>query len=254
MATLLVPIPATDFDPTEAAVPWQILASLGHRLVFATPDGTPGQADPRMLTGQGLGLLAPILMADANGRRAYEAMARSEAFRQPLRYADIKTRNFDALLLAGGHAPGMRPYLESTLLQTHVAEFFAQDKPVGAICHGVLLAARSRDKAGQSVLSGKTTTALTRLLEMSAWAATCTWLGRYYRTYAECVEGEVKRALARPSDFIKGPPALRRDSPGNLQPGFTVLDGRYLSARWPGDAHRFGTEFGKLLGSSAPRS
>jgi protease I len=252
MATILVPIPATDFDPTETAVPWQILAPLGHRMVFAAPDGTPGQADPRMLTGRGLGLLAPILMADANGRRAYEAMARSEAFRQPLRYEDIKTGDFDALLLAGGHAPGMRPYLESNLLQTHVAEFFAQGKPVGAICHGVLLAARSRNKAGQSVLSGKTTTALTKLLEMSAWAATCTWLGRYYRTYDESVEDEVKRALARPSDFVRGPPALKRDSPENLQPGFTVLDGHYLSARWPGDAHRFGTEFGKLLTSKTP--
>lgn len=47
MATILVPIPATDFDPTETAVPWRILAALGHRLVFATPDGAPGRADPR---------------------------------------------------------------------------------------------------------------------------------------------------------------------------------------------------------------
>ena len=251
MATVLVPIPATDFDPTETAVPWQILAALGHHAVFATPDGAPGRADPRMLTGQGLGLLAPLLMADANGQQAYEAMERSDAFRQPLRHQDIRSSDFDALLLPGGHASGMRPYLESVLLQARVAEFFAQGKPVGAICHGVVLAARSQGSAGRSVLWGKTTTALLQLQEMAAWAATCTWLGRYYRTYSESVQSEVRRALAQSSDFRKGPPPLKRDGPGNLQPGFTLLDGHYLSARWPGDAHRFGTEFGKLLATGA---
>ncbi|MEO6973844.1 MAG: type 1 glutamine amidotransferase domain-containing protein [Rhodoferax sp.] len=197
MATILVPIPATDFDPTETGVPWQVLAALGHRLVFATPDGAPGRADARMLTGQGLGLLAPMLRADANGRRAYEAMERSDAFRKPQRHQDIRGANFDVLLPAGGHAGGMRPYLESAMLQARVAEFFAQNKPVGAICHGVLLAARSQSGACRSVLWGKTTTALLQLQEMSAWAATCTWLGRYYRTYSESVESEVRRALAR---------------------------------------------------------
>lgn len=29
--------------------------------MFATPDGEPGEADRRMVTGEGLGLLAPVL-------------------------------------------------------------------------------------------------------------------------------------------------------------------------------------------------
>jgi putative intracellular protease/amidase len=37
----------------------------------------------------------------------------------------------------------MRVYLGSGVLQSAVADFFAQEKPVGAICHGVLLAALS---------------------------------------------------------------------------------------------------------------
>lgn len=51
MATVLIPIPKTDFDPTEAAVPWKILRAAGHSTVFATPDGTPAQAHKLMLTG-----------------------------------------------------------------------------------------------------------------------------------------------------------------------------------------------------------
>ena len=33
------------------------------------------------------------------------------------------------------------------------------------------------------------------------------------------------------------------DAPEQLERGFTVRDGQYLSARWPGDAHRFAVEF-----------
>jgi len=108
-----MPIPSTDFDPTETGVPWTILDARGHTVTIATPDGRPGAADPVILTGQGLGLLAPLLMADANGRAAYDALTQSRAFRSPLRYEDIRPADFDALLLPGGHAKGMRPYLES---------------------------------------------------------------------------------------------------------------------------------------------
>ncbi|MEO8604096.1 MAG: type 1 glutamine amidotransferase domain-containing protein [bacterium] len=250
MATVLIPIPLTDFDPTETAVPWKILRAAGHAVVFATPDGQRGAADPRMVRGTGLGVLAPVLRADANGRAAYAELESCAEFQRPLAYAQIDSAGFQALLLPGGHAPGMRPYLESPLLQAKVVEFFAADKPVGAICHGVLLAARSR-AGGGSILRGRRTTALTKLMELSAWALTCAWLGRYYRTYPQTVQDEVSAALARSEDFARGPLSLTRDSPHNLSAGFTVRDGRYLSARWPGDAHRFGTEFAQLLASTA---
>ena len=45
MATVLLPIPACDFDPTEVAVSWQVLSAAGHDVVFATPVG-PGRPRP----------------------------------------------------------------------------------------------------------------------------------------------------------------------------------------------------------------
>ena len=38
------------------------------------------------------------------------------------------------------------------------------------------------------------------------------------------------------------------DGEANPGAGFTVRDGKYLSARWPGDANRFAEEFVTLLG------
>jgi len=249
MAHVLIPLPLTDFDPTESAVPWRALVTAGHRVSFATPDGAPAAADPIMCTGKGLGPLAPLLMADANGRQAYAAMLQSPAFQTPLRYADLQSSGFDALLLPGGHAPGMRVYLESSALQDLVVRFFAEHKPVAAICHGVLLAARSRGTDGRSVLYGCKTTALTKTLELSGWALTCLWMGRYYRTYPQILQDEVQGVLASPTDFIAGPATMTRDGPDHLAPGFCVQDGNYLSARWPGDAHRFAAEFVRMLGA-----
>ena len=251
MAKILMPLPARDFDPTETGVPWHVLTERGHHIVFATPEGQVGEADPLMVTGKGLGLLAPFLRANADGQSAYAAMAASAAFRAPIAYAGIRVDDFDAILLPGGHAKGMRPYLESPLLQAHVAAFFASAKPVGAICHGVVLAARSKMPAGRSVLHGRKTTALTRQMEMTAWSLTALYLGDYYRTYPETVEDEVRAVLASADDFVPGPTSLARDTLAHPERGFTVRDQNYLSARWPGDAHRFALEFGSMVNGGA---
>nr|WP_275685136.1 type 1 glutamine amidotransferase domain-containing protein [Scleromatobacter humisilvae] len=255
MATVLVPLPRLDFDPTEAGVPWRVLTEAGHACVFATPDARPAQADPRMLEGRDLGLLAPMLRAQGNAVADHDGMAQSMAYRAPIAWGDIAdglaANRFDAVLLPGGHAPGMREYLESPLLQSAVATFFERDLPVAAICHGTVLAARSRvtrgDDAGRSVLFGRRTTGLTRQLEMLAWRLTRRRLGDYYRTYPQTVQDEVAAALRSPRDFLTGPPALLRDSDRLRRVGFTVRDGRYLSARWPGDAHRFAHELVEML-------
>jgi protease I len=247
MANILIPIPDADFDPTETAVPWRTLRQRGHHIVFATPSGNMGHADQRMVTGEGLGIFAALMRADQNGRSAFEEMSECEGFRHPIPYGDIHPDYFDGLILPGGHAQGMRKYLESDRLQSIVARFFARSQPVGAICHGVLLAARSRRMDGKSVLYGKKTTALTKFMELTGWTLTCLYLGNYYRTYPSTVEDEVRAALAAPEDFIRGPISVIRDSPGHLQVGFTVRDDNYLSARWPGDAHRFSSEFASML-------
>ena len=106
MATVLIPIPSRDFDPTETAVPWKVLTGRGHAVLFATPDGLPGHADERMLNGAGLGVFKRALMADSQGRGAYAEMAASPAFLQPRRHSGVAAADFDGLVLPGGHAPG----------------------------------------------------------------------------------------------------------------------------------------------------
>jgi len=240
MPSILVPLPSRDFDPTEVGVPGSHLLEQGFDLAFATPDGKPAQADPIMVTGKGLGLLAGALMARRQDIALYTALIRRPAFLNPVLYHEARESDFMGLLLPGGHAKGMRTYLESADLQRLVADFFKAGKPVAAICHGVLLAARSKDSAGGvSVLHGRKTTGLLKRQEMLAWQLTRAWMADYYRTYGTPMQTEVESFLAAPGDFIAGPLPLFRDSFQKPEHGFFLKDGNYLSARWPGDAHAF---------------
>lgn len=285
MATVLVPTPQQDFDPTEVAVSWSVLTGLGHRVVFATPTGTPSEGDELMLTGEGLdpwgwlpglrhivGIGRP-LRADAVARDAYAQMLRDGAFQNPISWSQIDLDAVDGALFPGGHrARGVREYLESPELQATVVEAFRRAMPVAAICHGVLLLARSIDQSTRrSVLYGRQTTALTWALERTAWRiarVTRFWDPNYYRTYLETpgqpagymsVQAEVTRALERPTDFhdvSQSDPAIKRtgrarDRLDDDGPAFIVEDGNYISARWPGDVHTFAKRFSKLLDGAA---
>jgi len=249
---VLIPVPDRDFDVTEVAVPWRVLRDAGHQVVFATEQaGTLPAADPRLLSGVLFGQLG----AAAEAKKYYAELTQAAEFSATQAWAGVEVAAFDGLLLPGGHAPGMRQYLGSPVLQQQVARFWATGKPVGAICHGVLVLARTRGADGRSVLAGRHTTCLPKYMERVAYLSTAWRLGRYYRTYPAYVEDEVRAALADPRrQFERGPVTLTaRGTATDDGPAFVVQDGNYLSARWPGDAYLFGRRFCDLLPSaSAP--
>jgi putative intracellular protease/amidase len=283
MGTVLVPIPDRDFDPTEVAVSWRVLTRHGHRVLFATESGTAGTADDIMVTGRGLDIWSALpilgaipviglmLRANKDGRDAYTAMVESTEFQHPVSWSQASLDDIDALLLPGGHrARGMRSYVDSDILQRLVVDAFARDVTVAAICHGVLLAARSVDPAtGRSVLYGRKTTALTWAMERLAWRLTRFtrfWDPNYYRTFTEApgqpggymsVQSEVTRALRDPADFcdvergssrwwLKSS-GMVRDTATDSRAAFVVDDGDYVSARWPGDTHTFASVLSQKL-------
>lgn len=239
MARIAVPLPDTDFDVTEVAVPWKLWTEAGHEVVFLTEQGATPAADPLLLTGVLFGQLG----AEPEPKRFYAEMTADPRFASPGAWDALSVDRFDAVHLAGGHAPGMRQYLGSATLAERVAAFFRSGKPVAAICHGVLALARARHD-GKSVLFGRKTTCLPKYMERSAYFLTAWKLGRYYRTYDAYVEDEVRAALATPDDFVRGPIELvRRGTRTDHRPAFVVEDGAYVSARWPGDAYLFAERF-----------
>ncbi len=133
----------------------------------------------------------------------------------------------------------MRQYLESTVLQGKVLQFWQQGKLIGAICHGVLVLARTVDpQTRRSVLYGHKATAVPRMLDRAAYLLDRKLLKRGYLMYACCVAEEVRACLACPEDFSDGPSVLRP---------YVVSDGNLITSRWYMDAARFAERFADEL-------
>ncbi|MFI9408009.1 type 1 glutamine amidotransferase domain-containing protein [Nocardia sp. NPDC052316] len=244
---ILFLLPARDYDPTESAVPWAALRDAGVPVRFATPEGRVALADERLVE-QGFSILSPLLMTRPDALHDYDRMREDPDFQSPLAYADVVDHEVSGVVVPGGHAPGMKSMLESTTAQGIFGRALLADKPVAAVCHGVLLAARATDpETGRSVLYDRRTTAVTATLELSAWNLTRLRLGDYYRTYPRTVQAEVTAALRDPRQFESGPLLPRRDTANHPNRGFTVRDRNYLSARWPGDCHRLAAEYRDLV-------
>jgi protease I len=246
---VLIPLPRYGCDPSEVAIPWLLLKEQQFEITFITPDGHMASADEIMLTGKNLGLLKPVLQARQDAVNAYRQMESSVEFTTPLKYTDVKVDDFDGLLLPGGHDKGVKEYLESEILQKLVVGFFNENKPVAAVCHGVLIPARSIDpKSQKSVIYDYQCTGLLKRQELTAYHLTRLWLNDYYLTYPETTtEDELIAALACQSQFMAGSFPLARDNLQHLSRGFIVKDRNYLSARWPGDIYNFSLKFIDML-------
>jgi putative intracellular protease/amidase len=246
---ILFPLPDKDFDVTEVAVPWKLLTEAGHQVVFATEAGATPACDPLLITGVVFGLLG----AREEPIAFYREMEKSPEFAKPVAWSMCDASAFDALFLAGGHAQGMKQYLGSETVQQLTVAFFAAQKPIAAICHGVLVAARAKRADGTSVLHGRRTTCLPKYMERSAYLATFWRRGRYYRTYPAYVEDEVRGALASPEAFERGPRELsKRGTREDDTHAFVVEDGNYVSARWPGDAYLIAKKLLERLAAAQP--
>lgn len=232
---ILIPLPDRDFDPTETATPWRVCTERGWKTTFATENGQIAEADPRLL----MGFVRGPLGAGPMGLRNYRTMTQSAEYQQPIKYTDINVADYDALLLAGGHAPGMKQFLESKIIQEKTAQFFRQDKCVGAICHGALVLARSIDpETGKSVIYNYKTTSLTKLLEIIGYASTFWLLGRRFRTYNAYVEDEVCAAVKNESQY----------STGLIPFPHVVVDRNLVTARyWLFDAVEYSMQFADLV-------
>ena len=222
MKKVLIPLPDKDFDTTEVAVPWKLFRNEGFEVVFATENKNVAATDPLLLTGVIFGQLG----AHKETIGYYREMQQSDEFLHPIAYADINPAEFNLLHLPGGHAKGMKQYLENKTLQEKVVEFFKLGKLIGGVCHGGIVLARSIDpETGKSVIFDKNMTALTKILERTAYFITAWKLGDYYRTYPEYVQDEVCRNLNDKAQFKTGP----------MGKPFVVTDGNLVTARYPKD-------------------
>ena len=232
---ILMPLPDKGFDPTEASIPWKECASRGWRVDISTEHGSVAQTDLNKLKGP----LPGLLSAGRKAQAAYKDMAEDRAYQNPIPYAEINPDLYQAVILPGGDLPGMRQYLDSKDLQEKVLQFWREGKLIGAICHGVLVPARTIDpQSGRSILYGHKVTALPRWLDRLVYLLDRWFVKRGYIMYSCCVAEEVRACLERPEDLLKGP---------NVLAAYVVTDRDLITSRWYMDAELFGKRFADEL-------
>jgi protease I len=104
----------------EVMVPFQALLAVGHTVHAVCP-------------GKKKGDKIRTAIHDFEGDQTYTEK-RGHDFTLNATFADARPEGYDALVIAGGRAPEYLR-LDQSLLDT-VRHFFAEEKPVAAICHG----------------------------------------------------------------------------------------------------------------------
>jgi putative intracellular protease/amidase len=240
--SVLMCLPNHDFDPSEAAVTWEVLHTAGIDVEFATPNGRPAAGDRDALRG---GFRGPF-PARPDAVTAYNRMLEVSSYARPMTWSDAASWDPDGVVFPGGHAAGVKPYLESPSVQKIALEAHRRGAVIGAICHGVLVLARTTDtQTGRSLLDGKTVTALTKSLERSALWLTFWRVGRRFRTYPVYTEDEVRQSLGPTGRFVVG---------GGRNDPHVVEDGNLVTARYAVDAKRFGNTLVAKLSVAARRT
>ncbi|MBA2777411.1 DJ-1/PfpI family protein [Billgrantia kenyensis] len=121
----------------ETMVPFQALQAVGHRVDAVCPDKRAGDS-------------IATAIHDFEGDQTYSEKP-GHRFALNADFAAVDPADYDGLVIAGGRAPEYLR-LNDRVIEV-VRHFFAEDKPVAAICHGAQLLAAAR------VLEGRTCSA-----------------------------------------------------------------------------------------------
>jgi putative intracellular protease/amidase len=231
---ILMPLPDQGFCPTEACIPWRECHSRGWQVTISTEHGIQPQADQHKLHGP----LPGLVSAGAEAKAAHQLMIQDPSYQHPIPYAEIDPQQYHAILLPGGDALPMAQYLESSILQAKVLQFWQLKKLVGAICHGLLVLARSEDpQTGHSVLYGRKVTAPAAALDRFVYYLDRWFVKHGYIMYPKCVAEEVRDCLQSPHDL---------SGASSIKP-YVVVDGNLVTSRWYMDAELFAKRFADIL-------
>lgn len=127
MAKKILQLVGDYVEDYEVMVPFQALLAVGHEVHAVCPDKKAGD-------------VVRTAVHDFVGDQTYIEKS-GHNFTLNFTFDNVKTEDYDALLISGGRAPEYIR-LNKRVIEI-VQEFFAADKPVAAICHGpqVLVAA-----------------------------------------------------------------------------------------------------------------
>ncbi|OSQ39087.1 type 1 glutamine amidotransferase domain-containing protein [Thalassospira mesophila] len=201
----------------EFAAPYYRFVDGGATLTLASPKGGQPPIDPNSQTDDAL--------TDATKRFDRDKTAQ-QAFATTVPLEGLKADDFDALFFPGGHGP-LWDLATSTHSIALIEAFVAQNKPVGAVCHGPAALVNAKAANGDALVKDKEVTGFTDDEEKAVGLEAVVPLS---------IEQEFKKLGGR---FQKG---------ANWAP-FAVTDGKLVTGQNPASSELAADAVLKLLAS-----
>lgn len=135
----------------EFAAPYYTFQDAGFDITLASPKGGRPPIDPKSEDED--------FRTDAT-RRFGDDPVTQEAFKNTLKLADVRADDYDAVFFPGGHGP----LWDLATLPASIAlveEFWAQKKPVSAVCHASIVLMNTQDADGVPLVKGRNVTGFT---------------------------------------------------------------------------------------------
>lgn len=147
----------TGFWLEEFAAPYYVFTDAGLNVVLASPLGGHPPLDPASDRPD---------MHTVDTERFRQDPLAQQALANTLRLDTIHSCHYDALFYTGGHGP-LWDLAEDIVSIALIENFYANDKPVAAVCHapGVLRHAKTVD--GSALVAGKRITGFTNSEEQA---------------------------------------------------------------------------------------
>jgi putative intracellular protease/amidase len=147
----------TGFWLEELAAPYYVFHDAGAQITLASPKGGQPPVEPHSQASR--------FQTDATRRFSGDVAANS-ALAHTVELASVNPTDFELVFYPGGHGP-IWDLVEDKTSITLIESMSADDKPVGAVCHGVAVL-RHCKLGGKPLIHGRRVTGFTNTEEAAA--------------------------------------------------------------------------------------
>lgn len=141
----------TGFWLEELAAPYYACRDAGVEVVLASPAGGQPPLDPKSDAEESQTEATRRFKQDPEAQRQLASTHR---------LADVSADDFDAVFYPGGHGP-LWDLVDDRDSIRLIEAFWAQQKPVAAVCHAPIVLLEARDADGEPILRGRRVTGFT---------------------------------------------------------------------------------------------
>jgi putative intracellular protease/amidase len=145
----------TGFWIEEFATPYYTLTDAGMVVTLSSPNGGQPPIDPKSD--------APENQTEST-KRFKEDQALKEKLSLTMRLPDTFAEEFDAVFFPGGHGPMWDLTKDPNVIRL-VQNFYKQNKPIAAVCHGPAALLNAKSDNGELLIKGRKVTGFTNTEE-----------------------------------------------------------------------------------------